>query len=60
MLKMKEANNEEDEDQGDKIVSNSETVECFKKYVLWMERLNKVDTIQIMQLQKMMEISVRT
>lgn len=57
---MKEANNEEDEDQGDKIVSNSETVECFKKYVLWMERLNKVDTIQIMQLQKMMEISVRT
>ena len=60
MLKMKEANNEEDEDQGDKIVSNSETVECFKKYVLWMERLNNVDTIQIMQLQKMMEISVRT
>lgn len=57
---MKEANNEEDEDQGDKIVSNSETVECFKKYVLWMERLNNVDTIQIMQLQKMMEISVRT
>ena len=60
MLKMKEANNEEDEDQGDKIVSNSKTVECFKKYVLWMERLNNVDTIQIMQLQKMMEISVRT
>ena len=57
---MKEANNEEDEDQGDKIVSNSKTVECFKKYVLWMERLNNVDTIQIMQLQKMMEISVRT
>ena len=54
------SNNEEDEGQEEKIVSNSEAVECFKKCLSWMERQNNVDTIQIMQLRRMMELSVRT
>ena len=44
------SNNEEDEGQDEKIVSNSEAVECFKKCLSRMERQNNVDTIQIMQL----------
>ena len=53
------SNNEEDEGQDEKIVSNSEAVECFKKSLSWMERQNNVDTIQIMQLRRMMELSMR-
>ena len=52
------SNNEEDEGQDEKIVSNSEAVECFKKSLSWMERQNNVDTIQIMQLRRMMELSM--
>ena len=52
------SNNEEDEGQDEKIVSNSEAVECFKKCLSWMERENNVDTIQIMQLRRMMELSM--
>ena len=57
-----ESSNEEGEEEGqdEKIVSNSEAVECFKKYLSWMERQSNVDTIQIMQLPRMMELSVRT
>ena len=54
------SNNEEDEGQDEKIVSNSEAVECFKKCLSWMERQNNVDAIQIMQLRRMMELSMRT
>ena len=52
------SNNEEDEGQDEKIVSNSEAVECFKKSLSWMERQNNVDAIQIMQLRRMMELSM--
>ena len=52
--------NEEDEGQDEKIATNSEAVECFKKCLSWMERQNNVDTIQIMQLQRMMELSMHT
>ena len=52
------SNNEEDEGQDEKIVSNSEAVECFKKCLSWMERQNNVDTIQIMQLRRMDELSM--
>ena len=57
-----ESSNEEEEEEGqdEKIVSNSEAVECFKKCLSWMERQSNVDAIQIMQLRRMMELSVRT
>ena len=57
-----ESSNEEEEEEGqdEKIVSNSEDVECFKKCLSWMERQSNVDAIQIMQLQRMMELAVRT
>ena len=51
---------EEDEGQDENIVSNFEAVECFKKCLSWMETQNNVDTIQIMQLRRMMELAVRT
>ena len=51
---------EEEESQDEKIVSNSEAVECFKKCLSWMERQSNVDAIQIMQLRRMMELSVHT
>ena len=54
------SDDEEDEGQDEKIVSNSEVVECFKKCLSWMERQNNVDAIQIMQLRRMMELSMRT
>ena len=54
------SDDEEDEVQDEKIVSNSEAVECFKKCLSWMERRNNVDAIQIMQLRRMMELSTRT
>ena len=41
---------EEDEGQDEKVVSNSEAAECFKKYLSWMERQNNVDAIQFIQL----------
>ena len=57
-----ESSNEEEEEEGqdEKIVSNSEAVECFKKCLSWMERQSNVDAIQIMQLRRMMELSVCT
>ena len=47
-----ESSNEEEEEEGqdEKIVSNSEAVECSKKCLSWMERQSNVDAIQIMQL----------
>ena len=54
------SDDEEDEGQDEKIVSNSEAVECVKKCLSWMERQNNVDAIQIMQLRRMMELSMRT
>ena len=54
------SDNEEDEGQDEKIALNSEAVECFKKCLSWMKRQNNVDTIQIMQLQRMMELSMCT
>ena len=54
------SNNEEDEGQDEKIVSNSEAVECFKKCLSWMERQNNVDAIHVMQLRRMMELSMPT
>ena len=55
-----ESSNEEEEGPVEKIVSNSEAVECFKKCLSWMERQSNVDAIQIMQLGRMMELSVCT
>ena len=54
------SDDEEDEGQDEKIVLNSEAVECFKKCLSWMERQNNVDAIQIMQLRRMMELSMRS
>ena len=54
------SDDEEDEGQDEKIVSNSEAVECFKKCLSWMGRQNNVDAIQIMQLRRMMELSMLT
>ena len=54
------SDDDEDEGQDEKNVSNSEPVECFKKCLSWMERQNNVDAIQIMQLRRMMELSVST
>ena len=45
---------EEDEGQEEK----TEAVEYFKKYSSWMERKNHVDTIQIIQLWRMKELSM--
>lgn len=42
--------NEEDEGEYERIVLNSEAVECVKKCFSSMERQNNVDAIQIMQL----------
>ena len=54
------SDDEEDEGQDEKMVSNSEVVgEYFKKWLSWMERQNNVDTIQIMQLRRMMELLMR-
>ena len=57
-----ESSNEEEEEEGqdENIVSKSEAVECSKKCLSWMERQSNVDAIQIMQLRRMMELSVRT
>ena len=49
---------EEDEGQDQKVVSNSIAVECFEKCLLWMERQNNVQAIQIVQLRRMMELSI--
>lgn len=54
------SDDEEGEGQDEKIVLNSEAVECFKKCLSWMERQNNVDAIQIMQLRRMMELSMRS
>ena len=58
-FKDESSDDEEDEGQDEKIVSNSEAVACFKKCLSWMERQNNVDAIQIMQLRRMMELSMR-
>ena len=49
-----------DEGQDNKIFSNSEAIECFKKCLFWKERQNNVDAIRIMQLRRMIELSIRT
>ena len=43
-----ESNDEEDDGQEEKQVSNSEAAECFKKCLSWMERQNDVDPVQVM------------
>ena len=59
-FKDESSHDEEDEGHDEKTVWNSDTIECFKKCLSWMERQNNVDAIQITQLQKMMELSMRT
>ena len=55
-----ESSNEEDDGQEKKQVSNSEAAECFKKCLSWMERQKDVDPVQVMQLRRMMDFSMRS
>ena len=55
-----DSSDEEDESQDEQTVRNNEAVEYFKMCLTWMERQNKVDAIQLMQLRRMMEFATRT
>ena len=51
---------EEDEGEDNKLVSTKEAAQCFKKCLSWMESLNDVDAVQLMQLRRMMDFAMRS
>jgi len=55
-----ESSDEEDDGQEEKQVSNSESAECFKKCLSWMEGQNTVEPVQVMQLRCMMDFAMRS
>ena len=50
---------EEDEGEGEKLVSTKEAAQCFKKCLSWMESQNDIDPVQLMQLKRMMDFAMQ-
>ena len=51
---------EKDKGEDNKLVSTKEALQCFKKCLSWMESQNDVDTVQLMQLRRMMDFAMRS
>ena len=52
-------NNEEDEGEDEKPVSSKEAAQCFKKCLSWIKSQNDIDPVQLMQLRRKMDFTMR-
>ena len=48
----------DEEDEGEKLVSTKEAVQCFKKRLSWTESQSDIDPVQLMQLRRMMDFTM--